>query len=98
MARDDRNGRSIGVEIANIGSYSPNAVPDRLIEWYKKDPTERLGSPFPTRFGEQKWRIPDFVPRPRRPDPIVGEVQGKTHRQYDLTPEQYDSLIKLTAG
>ena len=27
----------------------------------------------------------------------MGEVQGKTLKMYDLTPQQYDSLTKLTA-
>ena len=32
-----------------------------------------------------------------RNDLVEGEVQGKKLLQYDLTPQQYDSLIKLTA-
>jgi N-acetylmuramoyl-L-alanine amidase len=92
------NGRSIGVEIANIGSYRVDAATDPLSDWYKKDPDGKTRITIPKRFGEQKWRLPDFVPRPRRPNPIIGEVQGRRHRMYDLTAEQYDSLIKLTAG
>jgi N-acetylmuramoyl-L-alanine amidase len=92
------NGRSVGVEIANIGAYSENAIPDRLVEWYAKDADGKTRITVPKRFGEQKWRDPNFVPRPRRPEPIVGEVQGKKLRMYDLTPEQFDSLVKLTAG
>ena len=29
---------------------------------------------------------------------ILGQVQGRQLRQYDLTAQQYDSLIKLTAA
>src|SRR5207244_1094111 len=32
-----------------------------------------------------------------RSDPIYGFIQHVKYRQYDLTQEQYDSLIKLTA-
>src|SRR5215207_810014 len=31
------NGRSIGVEIAHIGAYRPDALPDKLADWYVKD-------------------------------------------------------------
>jgi len=92
------NGRSIGVEIAHIGAYSLDAVPDKLVDWYAKDADGKTRITIPKRFGEQKWRDPNFIPRPRRPDPIVGEVQGKKLRMYDLTPEQFDSLVKLAAG
>ena len=42
-------------------------------------------------------RTPNFVGHPARNFAIVGEIQGHEYRQYDLTPQQYDSLIKLTA-
>ena len=35
---------------------------------------------------------------PARPGPIQGNIQGKDLVQYDFTPEQYQSLIKLTAA
>ena len=35
--------------------------------------------------------------QPIRDLPVIGSVQGMMMRQYDLTPQQYDSLIKLTA-
>jgi len=38
------------------------------------------------------------VPYPSRNDAVSGELQGREVRQYDLTDEQYDSLIKLTAA
>ena len=42
-------------------------------------------------------RTPNFVGRPARPAPVTGTIQNVELRQYDFTPEQYDSLIKLTA-
>ena len=36
--------------------------------------------------------------RPIRQEAVEGEIQGKQLRMYDLTPQQYDSLIKLTAA
>lgn len=92
------NRRSIGVEIASIGAFSPNVVPKNVADWYAKSADGRTRITVPERFGELKWRKKDFIPRPRRPDPIAGEIQGQQLRMYDLTPEQYDSLIKLTAG
>jgi N-acetylmuramoyl-L-alanine amidase len=92
------NGRSIGVEIAHIGAYPVDAVPDKLADWYARDADGKTKITIPKRFGEQKWRDPNFIPRPRRNDPITGDVQGKKLRMYDLTPEQFASLVKLTAG
>ena len=34
---------------------------------------------------------------PARRDPILGRIQNQELLQYDLTPEQYRALIKLTA-
>lgn len=91
------NDRSIGIEIANMGAYS---TPDAkaLREWYKPDESGRVRIVVPERFGDPMIRTPNFVGRPDRPDPVAGPVQGKTLHQYDLTPQQYDSLIKLTAA
>ena len=36
--------------------------------------------------------------RPARPELIAGEVQGTHLLQYDLTPEQYTAVTKLTAA
>jgi N-acetylmuramoyl-L-alanine amidase len=41
---------------------------------------------------------PDFVGRPARPAPVTGDIQNTTLVQYDLTPQQYAALIKLTAA
>ena len=92
------NARSVGVEIAHIGAYKVDAVPDKLVDWYVKDADGKTRITIDKRFGEQHWRLPGFTPRPRLPDAIVGDIQGQKLRMYDFTPEQYDSLIKLTAG
>ncbi len=90
------NDRSIGVEIANIGAYPPGdaAVLDR---WYTKD---QLGTrvAIPDSLGDGGIRTPGFVARPARPDRVVGTINGRTLVMYDLTPQQYDSLAKLTAA
>jgi len=89
------NARSIGVEIANMGAYP---LKDRatLEKWYEAhDGGVRLRPP--KAYDELGVRTPSFVGRPARPELIVGEVQGQELAQYDFTPQQYDSLIKLTA-
>ena len=39
-----------------------------------------------------------FVGRPARPDLVAGKIQGRDLLQYDLTPQQYEALTKLTAA
>lgn len=87
------NGRSIGIEIANIGT-SATDKPDNFDRWYEKtaDGTVRIKVPADADLHNKA-----IVPRPIRPEPVVGPIQGRDYKQYDLTPEQYDSLIKLTA-
>ena len=92
------NGRSIGIEIANMGAY-PAAELDKapLSKWYVPAngvTTIRL---------PQGHSVPSLAPgqpplEPSRPDPIVGTVQGQELAMYDLTPQQYAALVKLTAG
>lgn len=89
------NSRSIGVEIAQIGAYRKGG--DTLKQWYKRQPDGTTLMTIPPRFGKIEWRVPDFVPRPARNEPVVGVIQGKELEQYDFTPQQYDSLTKLTA-
>ena len=91
------NSRSVGIEIANIGAYpSPDDKP--LQEWYQPDETGRPRIVVPTRLGESGIRTPGFVPRPARPEPVAGVIQGRQLYQYDLTPEQYAALTRLTAA
>lgn len=90
------NSRSIGVEIANMGAYPPdNRAP--LDRWYKKNAKGLVEISLPQEPGLLGIRTTGFVGRPMRNDLVVGTVQGRELCQYDFTPEQYDSLIKLTA-
>jgi N-acetyl-anhydromuramyl-L-alanine amidase AmpD len=91
------NTRSIGIEIANMGAY-PSRTANPLVEWYPRDESGQTFLRLPERFGDGGIRDRSQFPlRPARNDIIAGQVQGRTYHQYDLTPQQYDSLIKLTA-
>lgn len=88
------NVRSIGIEMANLGAYPPKDHPV-LDEWYKRD----VAGPYvviPERLGDGGVRTPGFVARPARPELVQGVIQGDELVQYDFTPEQYESLVKLT--
>jgi N-acetylmuramoyl-L-alanine amidase len=91
------NGRSIGIEIANVGTFKPGNQGQGLAgRWYAQGPD-----------GKTRMTLPDpkLVPtlaagsvlRPDRDQPIAGVIQGENYAQYDLTPQQYESLTKLTA-
>jgi N-acetyl-anhydromuramyl-L-alanine amidase AmpD len=90
------NNRSVGIEIANMGSYGEKEK-DPLAKWYATDKTGRTIITIPTAAGSNPERTPNFVGRPARRELIVGEVQGKKLHQYDFTPQQYKALAKLTA-
>jgi len=90
------NSRSIGIEIANMGAYTANEV-NAFKQWYAQDKDGRTRITIPARFGDGGVRTPNFVGRPVRDKPVWGVIQGKNRQMYDLTAEQYDSLIKLTA-
>jgi N-acetyl-anhydromuramyl-L-alanine amidase AmpD len=99
------NSRSIGIEIANIGAYSLKGTSaeqqehNPLSQWYRKDENGRTRIVLPAYLQKNSGvRTPNFVGHPARNEPIVGEIQGRQLQQYDLTPQQYDSLIKLTAA
>lgn len=91
------NTRSIGIEIANMGAYSMRAN-SPLDEWYVKGPDGRTMIRIPSRFGDGGIRDKSVVLRPARDGIVTGQVQGRTYHMYDLTPQQYQSLIKLTAA
>lgn len=85
------NDRSVGIEIANIGAYpARDAAP--LQRWYT---TDEQGRPV-LKLAADDVRTPGAY-TPARAEPVQGKVQGQTLWMYDLTPQQYDSLIKLTA-
>jgi N-acetylmuramoyl-L-alanine amidase len=85
------NDRSVGIEIANIGAYpAKDAAP--LTRWYVVDGPE--GARLKVLAGEVRR---EGTLRPARPEPVGGFLQGQKLWMYDLTPQQYDSLAKLTA-
>ncbi len=96
------NDRSVGIEIANIGAYSARER-DPFDQWYATDAAgahitippsiERRYGPRGGVRDASSWPL-----RPARPQVVTGEIHGGALRQYDLTPQQYDSLIKLTAA
>lgn len=88
------NDRSVGIEIANIGAYPDTKVLDK---WYARDGRGRTYIAFPDGLAKAGLRDVDFVPRPARGELFVGEINGRTLNQYDLTEAQYRSLIRLTA-
>ena len=90
------NTRSVGIEIANMGAYTVRSN-NALAEWYARDAAGPTVIHLPARYGDGGIRDKSVVLRPARDEIITGRVQGKTYHQYDLTPRQYDSLIKLTA-
>jgi N-acetylmuramoyl-L-alanine amidase len=91
------NTRSVGIEIANMGAYRTRAN-NAFSEWYMKDPkTGHTVIHIPARYEGGGIRDTSIVLRPARDEIIAGTIQGNTYYQYDLTPEQYASLTKLTA-
>ncbi len=97
------NDRSVGVEIANIGAYpfkrndaGDIIMPTTLSKWYAQD---RAGwhVTLPGWVGDGGIATPNFVARPAGDQLITGAIQGQQLAQFDLTNEQYDALIKLTA-
>lgn len=90
------NSRSIGIEVANMGSYSKEEN-NPLDKWYAKDADGKTRITIPKRLGDGGIRTPNFVGHPARNEPIKGEIQGRMLTQYDYTPEQYKALAHLTA-
>ncbi|MEM7306452.1 MAG: peptidoglycan recognition family protein [Planctomycetota bacterium] len=90
------NPRSVGVEIASIGAYPPEAD-DPLDAWYARD-AAGLRIRIPAELGDGGVRTAGFVGRPARAEFVEGDLQGQYLRQADFTPEQYEALIQLTAG
>lgn len=90
------NDRSIGIEIANLGAYPPGER-QPLDEWYQHDAQGKPYIKVPEKLGEPQFQTKGFTARPARPEPVRGVVQGIDLVQYDLTPQQYAALIRLTA-
>ena len=91
------NDRSVGIEIANMGAYEAHELAT-LAEWYQPDAQGRLVIRIPEKLGDPLLGTPGFVGSPARDRLVQGNIQGKDLNQYDLTPEQYAALIKLTAA
>jgi N-acetyl-anhydromuramyl-L-alanine amidase AmpD len=91
------NGRSVGIEIANMGAYTKEENTP-LEKWYARDAQGRTYITLPEKIGDGGVLTTNFVGRPARNEPVVGEVQGRKLLQYDFTPEQYKALAHLTAA
>src|SRR5207244_6501704 len=79
------NGRSIGIEIANMGAYAAGSSLLPLRQWYSKDPTGKMRITIPQRLGDGGVRTPNFVGHPARNQIIEGIVHRENLRQYDFT-------------
>lgn len=90
------NPRSIGVEIANMGAYAPREA-WRLTDWYRRDESGTYVR-IPPRIKDTGLRTPNFLGRPARDSIVIGSVQGEQLHQYDFTPQQYQSLVALSAA
>lgn len=90
------NTRSIGVEISNVGAYGKDEH-DPFDTWYRRDESGHTRIAIPAEIGDGGIRTANFVGHPIREEPVTGTIQGRELTQYDFTPQQYDSLIKLTA-
>lgn len=91
------NDRSVGVEIANIGAFRVGEK-DPFDRWYVRDGAGEVRVTIPAEMGGGGIRTRGFVARPARTGVVVGEIHGKPLRMYDLTPQQYESLARLTAA
>jgi N-acetylmuramoyl-L-alanine amidase len=95
------NDRSVGIEIANMGAYpvreTPNTERNPLGSWYAQDALGKTVLTFPGGLEKSGIRDASRPFHPARNEPVVGTIQGASLTQYDLTPQQYDSLVKLTA-
>jgi len=90
------NGRSIGIEVANIGAY-PADDSNPLERWYRPDREGRIRVADPESPRSAGASAGGVVLRPLRGEMVVGTIQGQTLKQYDFTPQQYDALARLTA-
>ena len=91
------NDRSVGIEIANMGAYAIGER-DPFSRWYSSDDSGDVRITIPDDLGDGGIRTPNFIGRPDRQEIVVGGIHDRALRQYDFTPQQYDSLIRLTAA
>ncbi len=91
------NSRSVGIEIANMGAYGAQRDNNPLGNWYRHDSNGLTTITIPPERGNGGVRTLGFVGHPARPELVKGNIQGKDLEQYDFTPQQYATLVKLTA-
>lgn len=89
------NPRSIGVEIAHIGGRGRRDIA-QMESWYVRD-AQGLRIQFPKWLGDGGVRTAGFIGRPLRDFRVEGRVQGEQRYMYDYTPEQYETLVRLSA-
>ncbi len=90
------NPRSVGIEIAQIGAYPPDASEPLARHYVTEDGGVRLAvAEQPAAAGIRRAA---FSGRPARPSKLTGAIHGRVYEQYDFTPEQYAALVKLAAG
>jgi len=90
------NDRSVGVEIANLGSF-PVDGENSFAQWYQTNADGSVFITLPKELGDGGIRTKNFRGRPARPGPVRGTIQGQDLVQFDYTPEQYAALTRLTA-
>ncbi|HQY87887.1 MAG TPA: N-acetylmuramoyl-L-alanine amidase, partial [Tepidisphaeraceae bacterium] len=90
------NDRSIGIEIANVGAHPRGQIEKVYKDWFVRDEAG-IVIQIPEAFGSEAKRLNAKKLRPSRPDLIVGSINQNEVEMYDFTPQQYDSLVKLTA-
>jgi N-acetylmuramoyl-L-alanine amidase len=90
------NNRSVGIEIANMGAYPTDKL-DAIKDWYAVHEDGTVELTLPETRGDGGVRTPEFKSGPIRNELVAGTINGRDLNQYDLTPEQYKALIKLTA-
>ena len=91
------NGRSIGIEIANVGTFKPGDETQGLAgRFYAQGPDGKVRMTLPDPKAVPTLAAGEVL-RPIRDEVVTGVIQNQEYAQYDLTPQQYDSLTKLAA-
>lgn len=95
------NGRSVGIEIAQIGAYplaKADAADGPLAEWYQDLPSGETRITLPERFDGGHFRRTDPVMATATGGRKQGPIQGEQLYQYDFTAAQYETLAHLAAA
>ena len=90
------NDRSIGIEIANMGSYAlRRAAGLQGVVRHRREGRRTSRCPSGCRSTSAR---PTSSAAPPGPSWSSARSAAVTQRQYDYTPQQYEALVKLTAG